>query len=224
MTLDRAEVLRYLGYRGQALDERMNRLLDAAVSTCLAVARPKHALRVFDLVWGMDGIRLVGADLILPGKDIAECLRGAKKCALLAATLGVEPEARIRVLERTDLTASLMLDAAATECIEKYCDEAQEALRAELTGQSLFPGRRYSPGYGDLPLTLQPDILRVLDAGRRIGLTCTDHLILLPRKSVTAVIGLFDRPAAAAPRDCAGCALRETCAFRRRGEGGCMKG
>ncbi len=52
---------------------------------------------------------------------------------------------------------------------------------------------RFSPGYGDCPLSAQRSIVNsVLNATRLIGLTVTPTSLLIPTKSVTAVIGLFD--------------------------------
>lgn len=211
MNIKKSEVLRYLGYRGQALGEGLDRAVDEAVETCRRLARPRYTYRVFETRREEGGVRLAGTGILLPGRDIAAFLEGAARCALLAATLGVEVESRIRVLERADLTAALLLDAAATAAVEAVCDEAQAALADE--AERLFPGGRYSPGYGDLPLSLQPEILAALDAGRRIGLTCTDRLLLLPRKSVTAAVGLFPEPAAEPGGSCDRCPLRENCIY-----------
>ena len=51
---------------------------------------------------------------------------------------------------------------------------------------------RFSPGYGDCPLSAQRSIVNALNATRLIGLTVTPTSLLMPTKSVTAVIGLFD--------------------------------
>jgi hypothetical protein len=77
--------------------------------------------------------------------------------------------------------------------------------------------RRFSPGYGDLPLDIQPALLAVLDAERRIGLTCTQSLILLPRKSVTALIGLGESLPAREQKagSCEGCSLSKTCSINK---------
>ena len=56
--------------------------------------------------------------------------------------------------------------------------------------RGLVPTRRYSPGYGDLPLSVQPALLDALDAGRRLGVTLTESLLMVPMKSVTAVVGI----------------------------------
>ena len=53
---------------------------------------------------------------------------------------------------------------------------------------------RFSPGYGDFPMESSKDLVGLLDAGRRIGLTVSQSGILIPRKSVTAVLGVSDRP------------------------------
>ncbi len=75
--------------------------------------------------------------------------------------------------------------------IEAYCDECCDALAAHFQKQGLYLRPRFSPGYGDLSLDCQPAFLRVLDAEKRIGLTCTASHLMAPSKSVTAIIGLF---------------------------------
>lgn len=213
--VDKAEVLRYLGHKGQEYGAELDEVIDRSIELCLRLARPKHAVRILQIARETGGIRVCDADLLLTGEAIARHLDGVNDCALFAATLGVEVENRIRQLARGDLTASLALDAAATACIEAYCDDVCAELAAHVAARGLHPGPRFSPGYGDLPLELQPALLRELDAMRRIGLTCTESLILLPRKSVTAVIGLHGAPASACSSGCERCGSAESCEYQR---------
>ena len=55
-----------------------------------------------------------------------------------------------------------------------------------------IPGHtfRFSPGYADFPLEVQPKLLEILDAPRRIGLTVSPSLLLIPTKSVTCILGV----------------------------------
>ena len=79
---------------------------------------------------------------------------------------------------------------------------------------------RFSPGYGDLPLSAQPALLKALDANRRLGIAVTSTNMLVPVKSVTAVLGLFEKPAdggEARVDACAICRLRDGCELRKRG-------
>lgn len=58
--------------------------------------------------------------------------------------------------------------------------------------QGLVRRWRFSPGYGDWPLDSQAEMLRLATASQ-IGLNLTSSLMLTPRKSVTAIIGLIPK-------------------------------
>ena len=68
-------------------------------------------------------------------------------------------------------------------------DETELEIRRELSdGETLVS--RYSPGYGDYPLSEQQRLLTILDAPRTVGVSLTDTLVMAPSKSVSAVIGV----------------------------------
>jgi len=69
-----------------------------------------------------------------------------------------------------------------------------------------------------LPIEIQPDILKIVDAERRIGLTVTDTNIMIPRKSVSAIIGIYNgEKVIENKKNCENCNLRDKCAYRKRG-------
>ena len=77
---------------------------------------------------------------------------------------------------------------AAVECV---ADEAEKTVRLNTAiGEKLT--MRFSPGYGDMPLSLSRAIASATDAQRRTGVTVTEGDMLVPSKSVTAVIGIVD--------------------------------
>ena len=77
----------------------------------------------------------------------------------------------------------LIVQAIAATAIEQYIDDETASW-----GEKLLP--RYSPGYGDLPLSVQPDFLAALDAQKTLGITLTETFLMIPSKSVTAIIGI----------------------------------
>ena len=116
------------------------------------------------------------------------------------------------------MTKSVILDSCATEFIEKVCDKAEGEIIELAKSKNYKTNFRYGPGYGDLPIDIQGEIIRILNANKAIGLTTTDTSILIPRKSVTAIIGFLDKDAEVSKeRNCATCNLRKTCNFRREG-------
>jgi hypothetical protein len=56
-----------------------------------------------------------------------------------------------------------------------------------------------------MPMTTQPVLLQALDAQRQLGITLTDTLLMVPTKSVTAVVGLFETIQPSTHASCAGC-------------------
>ena len=164
----------------------------------------------------MEGVRL-DCGLLLPGEDLRRHLSGCREAVLLAATLSQGVDALLRRTQLCDLSRSLVLESCATAAIEEVCDRGEAVIRESYPGRSLTS--RYSPGYGDLPVTLQGELLALLDTPRQLGLCATGSSILTPRKSVTAVIGVREAGVETPPqkRSCESCSLRESCAYRRAG-------
>jgi hypothetical protein len=114
------------------------------------------------------------------------------------------------------MAGAALLDACGSVLVEEACDRAEEALRQQHPG--LYLTDRFSPGYGDLPLSVQPDLLRALDGTRLAGVWLTDTCLMNPSKTVTAIVGLSATPQQAKIRGCDYCALRDTCNLRKDGK------
>lgn len=222
MELSKQEILRYLGYRRkQELTAAMDQEIEKMMGEVQEIAVPRYTYKIFDCQANEveRSIEVLGTDLIFEGKSIYNHLKYAKKVALLAATLGIEVERKIRQYSLTEMSKSLILDSCCTEYIEKICDGIECEIEAAVAQEDLVLNRRFSPGYGDLALDIQPKFLAVLEADRRIGLNLSESLLMIPRKSVTAIIGLFDDPKLARPRrkksNCSDCSMKQTCSYRR---------
>ena len=205
---DIEQAARYMGARGGP-DEATRALLARCAEPLLAAAAPRAAyLRA-----------PVGALAELwQGADIARHLAGCAEALLLAVTLGPGVDAQIRRAGVGDVAAGAAADALASALAEQAAAEAEAKLRALAAAEGLYLTGRYSPGYGDWPIGVQPRIAALLDTPRRIGLCVTDSCLMLPRKSVTAALGLSRRPAAGHRAGCEHCRLRDKCEYRKRGE------
>lgn len=180
------EVLRYLGAAGKDPGPLLPLAEDCA-RELLGAARPRWIWRALGCQETLEGVRL-DCGLLLPGEDLRRHLSGCREAVLLAATLSQGVDALLRRTQLCDLSRSLVLESCATAAIEEVCDRGEAVIRESYPGRSLTS--RYSPGYGDLPLSVQPALLEALDAGRRLGVTLTESLLMVPMKSVTAVVGI----------------------------------
>ena len=193
------EILRYAGVR--TADAAVSPLLSSCLSEALPVLTYRAAWR--ELPVRTDGDLCDLGELCFHSAGLAKNLAGCDRVVVFAATVGTPLDRLIAKYARLSPSRAVLLHAVGAERVEALCD-ALCAQLAEEYGRKLRP--RFSPGYGDLPLTLQPQILSLLEAGKRLGITLSESLLMSPSKSVTAFTGI---PADGAPavRELSGCAL-----------------
>ncbi len=210
-TINRSEVLLYLGCRGGQVPEDLERSMDECWEQLKIVARPRLTYRIFPVENG----QLSGSGLLLEGRDIQRHLEDCYEAVLLAATLGPDVETLLMRTQVMDMARALVLDSTASAAIENVCDNFEKDLRADCQSKGLFLTDRFSPGYGDLPIGLQQQLCEVLDTRRRIGLTVSQSGILIPRKSVTAILGVSETPRFRRSSGCANCTMFHSCKLRK---------
>ena len=186
------EIWRYAGVKGTP-DGHLQELLD----TVIADLKGKLSYRVCyrkmqELPFGKES------------KDLAKSLKGCKQVIVFAATIGLELDRYIAKFQHISATRALLAQAYGAERIEALCN----AFCKEMAGCT----KRFSPGYGDLPLETQKDIFALLDCGKHIGVSLNESLLMMPSKSVTAIFGIGS--AATAPEHkCENCDAN--CDYRR---------
>lgn len=205
---DRATVLRYLGAAGWTPDSATTELLDRAEALVQSACTPRGIWRA---------LPPAALDVQHAGRDLARHLRGCDGLVLMAVTMGSGVDALLRRLEVQDIALAAAADATASAAVEGLCDTVEADARAWAAGQGRYLTGRFSPGYGDCPLSLQGDVCRLLDTVRGLGLALTPRQLMTPRKSVSAILGSADHPVTGAKAGCGTCLLRETCAYRKRG-------
>lgn len=207
------EALRYLG--AAQPDPELRRQAENLADDLAAALQPRHVWTVCPLTQAGGCFRLEGTAVELSGATARRMLKGCGQAVLLACTLGARFDAMLRAAQARDMARAVLLDALGSAFVEAGCGAAEEEIAARFPG--LYRTDRFSPGYGDLPLSVQPALCAALDGGRRLGLTVTDSLLLNPMKSVTAILGLSDAPQPARVRGCQFCALAGSCRYRKEG-------
>lgn len=165
------EACRYLGVQGEA-DTKTLRLVSECMELVKKTASPSYISRTFS------------PEAFAPyliGEDIKQHLQGAKEIFVFAATLGHGVDLLIRKSQAVDMPKAAAIDACAAAYIEMYCDS--------IMPYGLPSARRFSPGYGDYPLSVQPGLLKAI-RGEKIGVSALESFMLLPTKSVTAIVGI----------------------------------
>lgn len=208
------EALRYLG-AGRNPPESLRRETSALLTELQKRIQPRCVYRLFPLRRERGDFYLQESAIVLRGESVRVMLEDCDAVFLLLCTLGAAFDNALRATEARDMSKAVILDACGSALTEGGCDAAERELSARCPGRFLTD--RFSPGYGDVPLTLQAEICALLDASRRLGVCVTDSMTLNPRKSVTAIVGVANRPQKARVRGCAYCGMKEACALRKSG-------
>lgn len=216
--ISKTEAARYMGVRGVP-DEKTTEILNKYEPIVRGRLRPAFVYRETAVHIDDDGVRFDGVNAVFTGNDIKKHLAGCERAVLLAVTVSAEADKLIRQTAVVGMAEALAVDCLCSSAIEQVCDKAEEEIFSE--NPVRFRTWRFSAGYGDLPIYLQKDLILALNAHRRIGLTVTDSFLLIPSKSVTAIIGVSDKPIEQGKKGCDVCNMRDTCGFRLNG--GCDK-
>lgn len=215
-----SDVIRYLGYTQKPEQETMD-LIVSLSKTLEEKAQYREVYKIFPIEPSTEGegIALAGCTLLLSGQDIAHLLEDSHHCILMAVTLGRGVDLWLRQLEIQDMSKAVIVDACASSLVEEYCNlveaKIQETVKASM-GDIHFT-ERFSAGYGDLPLEVQPLFCKTLNCEKQMGLTVSPTYIMSPQKSITAIIGIADKAQAMFIRGCDFCGRRDHCQYRKGG-------
>ncbi|HAJ98119.1 MAG TPA: hypothetical protein DCO72_10345 [Ruminococcus sp.] len=210
--VERKQAFRYMCLPSEP-DAHFLEMADKCEKMLLSAVKPNYVYRVFPIESTEQGIS--GGGLLLKGNDIKEHLKECSQVVFLCATLSAGADRAIRQSSAFDILSGMMTDAMANALIEQVCDKAEQEIFAT------FPDNyftwRFSAGYGDFPLDTQADFLKVLNAEKRLGVTLSENDLLIPTKTVTAVIGVSETPIPKGKKGCAICNLSEKCPYRAKG-------
>ena len=213
MQVDRKEILRYLGYRNAAPDAAVQSAIEDVLRELERVASPRSVTRETVISQTEPEATEIGG-VMIQSRSLYLHLRSCTSGMLFAATLGAPVDLLIQRYSVSDMSRAVIAQACAAAMIEAYCDDCQKDIETAARSQGLYLRPRYSPGYGDFPLSYQKALLELLNAQRRIGLTRTESDMLVPTKSVTAIIGFTPDPASCHVSKCMTCSAKN-CPFRK---------
>ena len=206
------EAIRYLGYKKTTIDEEILSIIQESFQELEKISELKSIHHIFDLTEKDDELQI--GNLLIKSQSLQRNLKGCTQVVLFCATMGLAVDRRIRSYELTNMAKAVVMQACAAAILEEYCDEMQGEIAQQLAEEKLYLRPRFSPGYGDFSILHQKEILDMLDAPKRIGLTMTDAYMLAPTKSVTAVIGVSKTKEPCHQKGCEEC-TKVDCLYRR---------
>lgn len=208
-----AEVVRYLGYGKNNPDNQVLKKIE----DCICEMKEKLSLRACYerlSLCSNDCGKLSFGNIKTDSQSLRKNLSGCDEIVVFAATIGVGAD---RIIQRNSVTSpssAVVAQAVGTAFVEKWCDVLCDRIERREKEEGRFLRPRFSPGYGDFPLEMQKDIFGMLDCPKAIGVSLTDSLLMVPSKSVSAIVGVSKTDTACHKQGCEVCEKTD-CGFRR---------
>lgn len=189
--VDPEQVCRYMQAPSSALDgsQELLELIRSCESEAAPVLTPMAVMTELPIARLESGALDLGF-AVTESQALLKRLEGCSRIILFAATVGIGHDRLIKKYSRVSPARALCLQGLGAERVEALCDTLCLEIAKEYKAEGYSVTERFSPGYSDLPLTLQKDIFAVLSCPRTIGLTLNESCLMSPSKSVTAIVGL----------------------------------
>jgi len=189
--IDRRRVLHDIGYPPDSEPSaRMESLVNDYVKNAHQFFSPSFSYVVRDIEL-VDGTSVVLEDgAIFESEVIARLLEKAGKVAVFVLTIGRYLEDTVAQLGQGGLVLqSAVLDAIGSDATERLADSVESQISEVAHNQGLTISRRFSPGYCDWDVSQQKSVFQSMK-GDCAGVQLTDGCLMLPRKSISGIIGI----------------------------------
>jgi len=186
------QVYARMGFKPHKADipEAMKPLVVEAMALGRDLAKPIACFCTHPVKEITDGRLLIDSAFDITSEKAAARMTGCAEIYLMAVTIGHDLDAKVAELSQSgDMTRAFLLNAYGSEAAEALMESLNREITRQVESRGMTTTKRYSPGYGDWPVTAQRDLLGHLGA-ERIGIRLTESCLMIPEKSVSAIIGV----------------------------------
>jgi len=189
--IDRQQVLSHIGYGDDyEPSARIKSLVNDYIENYHDLIAPSYSYEIKDIVSVQGEHVTIEGSITFESKVIARLLERCEKVAIFALTIGNHLEEMVAYLAENGLVLqATVLDAIGSGAAEKLAAYVGDRIRKMANAEGLVTSRRFSPGYCDWEVSQQKMVFHALN-GNSAGIRLTESLLMIPRKSVSGIIGI----------------------------------
>jgi cobalamin-dependent methionine synthase I len=172
-------------------NEKSLALFEKTLGFAVSLCESRGVYRFMDILEKSERKVVLADGIVFESASLAKLLKNSSKVVMMASTVGAEITAETNILiEKNRASEAIIVDAAASEIVDEVMNKIN-LLCANLAKKEGFKltKMRFSPGFGDLSLENQKLFFKALEL-EKMGLELTESFMIVPEKSVTAVVGV----------------------------------
>ncbi|UCB43147.1 MAG: hypothetical protein JSV77_00405 [Dehalococcoidales bacterium] len=191
INIDEKKVLRDVGYdANRRPPTRVTALARDYAENVNQLVNPAFSYVIKDIDFVVNSSVFIEGGFVFQSQVISELLKMCEKVAVFALTIdGYLEETVAQLAENGLIVQARVLDAIGSNAVEQVADHVQDIVKDRVSTQGFHISRRYSPGYCDWEVDQQQTLFRAMN-GSNISIQLTDKNLMLPRKSISGIIGI----------------------------------
>lgn len=133
----------------------------------------------------------LGGSEALRGQNLSKAMKDCEKIICFVATIGSGIEKEIvRLMGQNRLSDAYILDSLGSVAVEDMVEKFHQWMMTKYESEGKGVTYRFSPGYCDWPITEQKVLFKLFDS-TATGVELLDSCLMMPRKSVSGVFGVY---------------------------------
>lgn len=191
MDVDKQEILSNIGYADEYQPSvRIISLVNDYIENYHDLIASSYSYVIRDIVSVAGNLITIEGSITLKSRVIARLLERCEKAAIFALTIGNHLEDMVAYLAENKLVLqATVLDAIGSSAAERLAAYVSDRIKRIANLEGLVTSQRFSPGYCDWAVSQQKKVFKAL-RGDTAGIRLTESLLMIPRKSVSGIIGI----------------------------------
>ncbi len=188
--LNKETILKNLGYKISLEISKhfLERMIEEEMENTFSLIDPKGIYESFPIQIEKGYTIDIKEGFRISSKKLSKWLGDSTHLAVMAVTIGDRLEKKASdLLRRGESARGYILDAIGSHAVERVAELMEQKIRRESDFRNK---KRFSCGYSDWDLSDQKKILDLIK-GEQIGIKVNKNSMMIPKKSITAVIGIY---------------------------------
>ena len=189
-SIEKQGVLNRIGYGDtDNISSRIDSLVDDYIDNYHDFIMPSYSC-VYKDIGEVSGSRVRIDAVTFESGVLTRLLGECEHAAVFVLTIGGYLEELVAYLSTKGMVLqATVLDAVGSGAVEKLAGEIETEIRLEAAADGMVVSRRFSPGYCDWDISQQKRFFELLD-GNTAGVSLTENMLMMPRKSISGIIGI----------------------------------
>jgi hypothetical protein len=129
--------------------------------------------------------------MTLKSPKLSRVLRDSEEIVCFITTIGEEIDFEIkRMMRQGRLSEAFVMDALGSVAVESVAEQFHRRMESTHSENNKAVTLRFSPGYCDWPIEEQRKLFQLFDSNTA-GIELRESCLMIPRKSISAVFGVY---------------------------------